>query len=222
VGLALLALGVALVHRRGPSATERRTALVLLGAAVLWVAEVALMTSDGGFSGNARYLIAPAALLMVLAGAGVGWAVRAAGVRGTGAFALLLAAVAAAAFAWPSLRWLEPTLDSAAYQARLTGELDTVIARAGGAEAVLACGDLYAGPFQVPAIAWELGVHLDRLHLEPAAPATMFRARNRRHEPPAPPLDRLGGEDGVRTLGATTLWRVVRTCEPPGAAREQR
>jgi hypothetical protein len=216
VGLALLALGLVLVHRRGPSASERRRALVLLGAAVLWVAEVALMTSDGGFSGNARYLIAPAALLMVLAGTGLGWALRAAGVRGTGAAAVLVAVVAAAAFAWPSLRWLEPTLDSAAYQARLAGELGTVVARSGGAQAVLACGDLYAGEFQVPAIAWELGVHLDRLHLEPAAPATVFRARNRGHEPPTPPLDRLGGEDGVWTLGATTLWRVVRTCERTG------
>jgi hypothetical protein len=215
VGLALLALGLVLLGRRGPSAGERRTALVLLAAALVWVAEVALMTSDGGFSGNARYLIAPAALLTVLAGTGLGWALRAVGVSGTGAPVVLLAVVAAAAFAWPSVRWLEPTLDAAAYQARLAGELDAVIARSGGADAVLACGELYAGPFQVPVIAWELGVHLDRLHLEPAAPATAFRARNRRHEPPTPPLDRLGGEDGVRTLGATTLWRIVRTCEPP-------
>lgn len=213
-GLALLALGLALLHRRGPSATERRAALALLGTAVLWVAEVTFMTSDGGFSGNSRYLVVPAAVLMVLAGTGVGWALRAAGLRGAGAPAIVLAVLAGAAFALPSLDRLDPTLDAVGYQARLTGELGTAIARSGGAGAVLACGDPYAGPFQVPAVAWELRVHIDRIQLEPAAPAVVFRARNRRHEPPGPPLDALGGEDGVRTLAATPLWRVVGTCGP--------
>src|SRR6185503_16793262 len=45
----------------------------LIVLAIAWLGLVAYMTSDG-FSGNQRYLIAPVALLIVLAGAGIGWA----------------------------------------------------------------------------------------------------------------------------------------------------
>ena len=67
--------------RSAPAARELRLAGGLLAVAAVWVAEVALMTSDG-FSGNTRYLVLPAALACVLVGARAGWALRAAGARG--------------------------------------------------------------------------------------------------------------------------------------------
>ena len=59
------------VVRRAPDRRVVRGAVVLV-IAVVWVAEVAYMTNDG-FSGNARYLIMPAALACSVASASAGW-----------------------------------------------------------------------------------------------------------------------------------------------------
>ena len=74
IGLGTLV--VMMVLRLGSGRRERRAVIVLALAAAVWVAEVAVMTNDG-FSGNARYLIMPAAVACVLAGTGIGWLVRA-------------------------------------------------------------------------------------------------------------------------------------------------
>ena len=183
--VAVLALG--LVRRRArPTAAELRAAAGLALGAVTWVALVAYMTSDGGFSGNTRYLILPATLALVLAGTGVGWALRAVAPRAAvGAAAVGLAVVAAGLFALPSRARLEPTLHSVAYQARLTDELGPAVSRAGGKERLLACGTPYTGPFQVPSVAWQLDVHTHDVRLAPAAPAVVFRARTTSRAPAA-------------------------------------
>ena len=67
----LAALAVAVLVRR-PSRRELASSSGSRCAALVWVGEVAVMTSDG-FSGNIRYLIMPAAALWVVAGVGVGW-----------------------------------------------------------------------------------------------------------------------------------------------------
>jgi hypothetical protein len=205
IGLGALALG--LVLRRAPSRRDRTAVLGLAAAVVVLVAEVAYMTSDG-FSGNTRYLILPAALTCVLAGVGVGWLVRGVPARA----ALAVAALTAVAFAVPGVARLGPTLDAADYQARLSDGLGDVVHRAGGPRALLACGDPYAGPFQVPAVAWRLGIHSNRVALDPRAPAVVFRARNASRGAVAPPLAGVGGEAAVRTLATGDGWRVVGRC----------
>ena len=214
----LAALGVALLIRRPP----RRDLLVVGGlalAALALVAEVAIMTADGGFSGNIRYLVMPAAALWVVAGTGVGWLVRAVldeeAIRG-GPLAVGLAVAAGIFFTAPT--WTTLPIDRIAldFQADLNDSLPSAVARAGGRERLLACGRPYTGPFQVPIVAWHLGVHAKRVRLEPRRPAVVFRARSNPGATVTPDLAPLGGEAAVRTLVATPDWRIVGACRGAG------
>ncbi len=126
----IAALGIALLVRRPP----RRELLIVLGiatAALLWVAEVAFMTADGGFSGNIRYLVMPAAALWIVAGAGVGWLARGVldegAIRGT-PLAVGLAVVAGIFFTAPT--WTTLPIDRVAidFQADLNDALPSVMA----------------------------------------------------------------------------------------------
>jgi hypothetical protein len=210
VGLgALVALALAL---RAPAGRELRLAGALLTVAVVWVIEVAVMTSDG-FSGNTRYLILPAAIACVLAGAAVGWVLRALAPRLPGRHAVLVAAAAAVVcFAAPWEDALDRAFRSVAYQARLTDGLSEAVRQAGGAGRLRACGTPSTGPFQVPAVAWRLRLHGSQVTLEPRVPGVALRAANREGGRPAPPLDGLGGEAAVRTFAIAAGWRIVGRC----------
>jgi len=207
------ALVVAWLVQLAPGRREQRAAAGLLIGGAVWVAEVAVMTNDG-FSGNARYLILPAAIACILAGTGVGWLVRALPRRALRpAFAVpALAVVAAVGFAIPSVRRVDPVLRANAYQARLTDGLVGAMAQAGGRDPLLRCGTPYTGRFQVPAVAWQLHVHTTQVKLEPHAPAVVFRAHNTSRSRPTPPLDALGGEAGVKTFAIAGGWRIVGRC----------
>jgi hypothetical protein len=207
-GGALLAAGLA---ARAPTRAELRLAVALLAAAAVWVAEVALMTSDG-FSGNSRYLVLPAAVACVLIGAGAGWGLRAAGVRGALGAAAATAGVALAATPWATE--LDRVMINVQNAARVTDQLDSVLTQAGGSHALLACGEPYTGPFQVPLLAWHLGVHTSRVRLDPRAPAVIVRTRNRPHGPAVPTLAHVGDAATLRTLAAGRHWRVVVRCRP--------
>jgi hypothetical protein len=215
IGLAALAIVIALGRAPGPR--ERRAALALLAAGVVLIFEVAFMARDGGFSGSTRYLILPAAVMIVAAGTGIGWAVRnalAARPPGTllaGALVLL----AALAFAAPNSARLRPTFRDVRYQAHLTDDLGTAVRQAGGAARLRACGASFAGPFEVPKVAWQLRVHTGAIGLEPQAPAVLFRASSDGRSPPLPGLRTVGGADGVHTLAATRYWRILGTACPP-------
>src|SRR3954463_13468188 len=105
VGIGLAALVLAVLWRRWPGRRELAIVGALVVGALLWVLEVALMTSDG-FSGNIRYLVMPAAIVCLVAGVGVGWLARAVlgrRVAGTGVAALAIGAVVGVAFAAPAV-----------------------------------------------------------------------------------------------------------------------
>jgi hypothetical protein len=191
-GLALLALRARGVSSGGrlPSRERALGALVLTVLAAAWIGLVAVMTVRG-FSGNSRYLIVPAALIVVVGAAGIVWAVRAAVPR-AGALppaALALAATALIAlFAVPDSSRLGPTLRGIEYQADLYRDLGRVIDEAGGAERVRACGHAFTGPFLVPQVAWRLKVHSNDVDLEPEAPAVIFHVRTTERAGVVPPL----------------------------------
>jgi hypothetical protein len=210
----IAALVLAVVLRRIPSRRNGVTVVVLAVGALLWVAEVAVMTSDGGFSGNIRYLVMPAAVLCVLAGAGVGWLARAVLGRraAAGPVAVLLAVAAGAVFAAPAVHRVPDDIAAITFQARLNDGVGLAVARAGGAERLRACGNAYTGPFQVPVVAWNLRVHTTQVNLVPRRPAVVFRVRSNATSFPGPSLRTLGGGDGVRTLGIGGGWRVVAAC----------
>jgi hypothetical protein len=220
IKVAVPALVVGWVLRGAPWRREQRVVLALLAGAAIWVAEVALMTNDG-FSGNSRYLIMPAAIACVLGGVALGWVVRAlpAALTRRPFVVPLIAVVAAVGFAAPSVHRVDNVRDSVYYQARLKDGLSGVIARAGGRDRLLACGTPYTGAFQVPAVAWHLGVHTTVVQsasaegdAPPRVPAVVFRSRTTSTSHAVPLLDSLGGEAGVDTIATGGGWRIVTRC----------
>jgi hypothetical protein len=218
IGLGALAAGLLL--RIGSSRRDRRIAITLAVGGAVWVAEVAVMTNDG-FSGNARYLIMPAAIACVLAGVGIGWLVRALPRRvAGGALAVAILAIAAAAgFAAPSVNRLDAVRASVYYQARLTDGLRDAVAQAGGRDRLLACGTPYTGAFQVPAVAWLLHQHTTVVRsasapgdAPPQVPAIVFRSKTTSTSHPVPPIDSIGGEAAVETFAIASGWRIVGRC----------
>ncbi|HEX8120178.1 MAG TPA: hypothetical protein VF549_02835 [Solirubrobacteraceae bacterium] len=158
---------------------RERTALGLIVFAVAWVLLVALMTSHG-FSGNLRYLMPPAALLIVLGAAGIVWVVRPL-VRHPAALAVLAVALLAS-FGLQDAGELDDQVRSVHYQADNTNLLPQVIADAGGATRLRACGPAYTNPFLVPQVAWYLRVHTERVALDPGRrhPRVVFHVMHTR------------------------------------------
>jgi hypothetical protein len=220
IWVGLGALVVMALLRLGSTWWERRAAFGLALAGMVWVFEVAVMTNDG-FSGNTRYLIMPAAIACVVAGIGIGWFVRALPrrVAGGAVAVAVLALVAAAGFAAPSVHRLDAVRASVYYQARLTDGLAGAVARAGGRDRLLACGTPYAGAFQVPAVAWLLHQHTTTVRSASAPgdapakiPAVVFRSKTTSTSHPVPPIESIGGEEAVRTFAIAGGWRIVGRC----------
>ena len=105
----------------------------------------------------------------------------------------------------------EASLTAARYQARMTEDLPRVVARAGGAERVLACGPVTTGAYLVPAVAWELDLHIEDVSLVAEDPGTVLRVHTTDRSSALPTLLPLAGVP-VRTLGVTPTWRIVTTC----------
>jgi len=165
---AAIATAVALWRRDG-----LRIALAAM-ATILMVA-VALMT-QGGFAGNLRYIALPAALVCVLAGAGWVELVRSARRRWSVPAAAVAAALAIAAwvpFVAHDYATLREDWDLIVKEADFYGpNLRAVIAKAGGEERLKACGGVFTGPFQVPAVAWNLHLHSNEVNIFPFGPGT--------------------------------------------------
>jgi heme/copper-type cytochrome/quinol oxidase subunit 4 len=212
---ALLTLGALRLPAsdRLPARRDALTALLLGMLAVAWIALVAIMTVRG-FSGNQRYLITPAALLIVVGAVGVVWAVRALAARP----ALPLAGAAAAgvaltaAFVAPDADRVGPTLRGVKYQAELYHDLGTLIERGGGKEFLTSCGQVYTGPFLVPQVAWRLGLHGSEIKLRPTgSPRVVFHVRHVASGWVAPPYPRAG----AHVLAREGHWALTADCRPP-------
>src|SRR4029453_11304059 len=97
---------------------------------------------------------------------------------------------------------------------RVTDQVDPCVTQAGGSHALLACGGPYTGPFQVPLLAWHLGVHTSRVRPDPRGPALIGPPRHPPPRPAAPTLAHVGDAATLRTLAAGRHWRVVVRCRP--------
>jgi hypothetical protein len=202
--LAGVAFGYALV-RRGRD--RDLPALALAGGGVAWLALVAVMT-EAGYSGNPRYLMPVTAVTCVLAGVGLARTLdlvpspRRALVRGVIAVAVV-AAVAAVIVDRPRV---DAVTDGLRSDADLNHQLATVVARAGGPKAVLACGHPITGAYQVPALAWDLHVHTIRIGLGAPPPAVVFRADRSVRMPPVP------RQPPYHTIATAGRWQVYGAC----------
>jgi hypothetical protein len=193
--------------------------------AIAWLGLVAYMTSDG-FSGNQRYLIAPVALVIVLAGAGAGWGLeRIIDLAGRAvpalarkhqarAIVLVVAAAIGLGFAVPSFQNLAPTMHNLKYQANLADAVPGLVREAGGADRLKACGRPFTGPFLVPVVAWNLRVHTQDVQLTPQRPAVVFRVKTTSRSRPVPSLRGVGAG---RTAATSPAWRIVTACGSPTA-----
>jgi hypothetical protein len=190
---------------RGPVdlAIRARAALVALGVfGFVWWLGVAIET-QAGFSGNNRYLVLGTAPVAIVSGVAWGWftgwlaaLVRRLGARRPGLRIRWLALPAALAVPLVVIlavpRWIGSTKSlisvprthhALVYQARLRSDLTAAVAKAGGADALLRCGPVMTEGFQVPMVAWTLGVHTLRVEAEPSKlapppwPAVILQAR---------------------------------------------
>ena len=229
IGCAVLL--VLLVTRRAPG-DRAGLAGGLAALALAWTGLVAVMTSTG-FSGNQRYLMPPAALLIVLGAAGIVWAfafgaaawrgrrrdgvpVLAGGAPRPGRRAVLLtvAALAAAfAFTIEDADRLSAQTSGVEYQAELTADLQRVIDRAGGAAFLRRCGHAYTNPLLVPALAWHLRVHSEHVGLDPdeERPAVVFHVK---HVSSARGRAPAWAQRGRNELARAGSWIVTADCEP--------
>jgi hypothetical protein len=199
--VATAGVAIAAVRRggRGAFATERMRALLItiaLGlAGVVWFVLIALMTQLH-FSGNDRYLVLGAALLDVCGAVGFGVLVLALARAGTaiasrtgrragrglgGAAVALSLAVFLLAPDWiggGTLISLPALHGELVYQARLRESLSREIAAAGGPRHALACGSVMTEGFQVPMVAYALGVRTARVDGPPPPTGAVGAAPN--------------------------------------------
>jgi hypothetical protein len=192
----------------------------IAAAAAAWVGMVALMT-QGGFAGNERYLAMPVALGCVLAGAG--WASLGKRLnrlpprdarRWTGP--LIAAALVAAAIplAVPRLSQLDKDDTTLRLQAQLRDDLHGAVAKYGGRERALACGDIYAGAYNVAMVSWMLDVPGQAVQYEPSIPGVIFRGRSRSGVNPTPPVNK-----AWRPASTVGEFTVFESCAARGASR---
>jgi hypothetical protein len=184
---------------------DRRIGILAL-MAIGWMAVVAVMT-EGGFSGNARYMIAPVALTCVAGGAGWAWAFG----RIPRVGAVLAVVVAAALLVSPASH-LDDDARAVRSEARLNDALSGAIAAAGGPDAVLGCGTVTTGPFQVTALAWKLDAPIRRIDLVPTTPGTVFRSFPGEREIPGAPVIVVSGDPRWQEAAHVDPWQVLQAC----------
>lgn len=162
--------------RRAPG--PARPVLGLTALAAAWIGIVAGMT-ERGFSGNQRYLIAPAGLLIVVGAVGLAWLLTLAlrGRRAPAAALALAGLLAGLLFVAPDAHLFRSVGRDTAHQMRMVGQLERLVDQAGGAAALKACGRPYTNAFMVPQVAWRLHVPTNRVGLVPQAPAVVFHVK---------------------------------------------
>jgi hypothetical protein len=161
--------------------------------------------TQAGFAGNLRYVALPAALVCVLAGAGWVDLVRAAG-RRFGRTAEIVTAVvllaAAAPFVVDDVDKLGFDLDVVRAESELYDRLPPIVAKSGGAEALLECGPVYAPPFEVQAVAWAMHVHSSQVGIFAAPPGTVLAGH----------FSALGHDPRFPEINKNRRWFVGRNC----------
>jgi hypothetical protein len=189
---------------REPSRNAQIVAALTGLGGLAWFVVIAVMTQVG-FSGNNRYLVIGSALVEVCGAVAWGWAAQEIGnlvarVAGRGraaagrrlapaGYAVVLAAfVMLPSFVGGNLISIQRTHRSLVYQAHLRQGVTRLVARYGGPAKVLSCGTVMTEGFQVPMVAWTLGVHTAVIEAPPPegepvppAPNVILQTRDTRH-----------------------------------------
>ena len=192
--------GAALRHPR------THAQLAAAGAGIIglaWFVVIGIMTQIG-FSGNNRYLVIGSALVEICGAVAWGWAAQEVGnlARGLVARGVVArgrssaGAALARAAAWSGVLvagvgftilppWVGGNLiaiprthRALVYQAHLRQGVTDVVQRYGGSAKLLRCGTVMTEGFQVPLVAWTLGVHSNQVEAPPASFADPVRPPN--------------------------------------------
>jgi hypothetical protein len=212
-----------------------RAGLLLAGlAGASWWVLIGILT-QGGFSGNDRYLVLGAALVGIAGGVGWGWAAlgladllrRLSAVRRTttpavtGAAGALAAAVVFMALPpWIGANVVDvpATHRALVYQAHLREDMAAVVSRLGGPARILRCGSVMTEGFQVPMLAWTLGLHTLQVQASPVPgaplpppPNVIFQTRAQRHSSPLPQVHAWNGVS-YRLVAHVRTFKVYANC----------
>jgi hypothetical protein len=195
--------------RRGPIPDQIRARAWLVTFGVfgfVWWLGIAFET-QAGFSGNNRYLVLGTAPVAIVGGVAWGWFAHAAsaiprrladlvpGVRRrvTASVALFGGAVIAVVLFLAVPPWIGQNIISTPrthraliYQAHLRDDAALAVRELGGPGKVLACGTVMTEGFQVPMLAYDLGVHTLSVQASPIgppppAPNVIFQTRAQRN-----------------------------------------
>jgi hypothetical protein len=222
-------------ERFEPTVGMKITLVVVTALGFGWWILIAFMT-QAGFSGNDRYLVLGVALVSI--GGGVGWAwagqflgrLVAARVSGLAKLSTAGGVLAPVALFLAVPPWIGSTIPSLprthralVYQAQLRSGISAAVRNAGGAGAVLRCGTVMTEGFQVPLVAWTLGVHTLRVEASPQTggpigppPNTIFQTRETRKATLLPTFGTITAwEDaGARyaVIAESKTFRVFSTC----------
>jgi hypothetical protein len=223
IGLALLPLSLAALVAVVDAARRRSSVpLVLAGGAVAWIAIVVAMTAQG-YAGLGRFSLPAAAVICVLGGAGLARLVAL--VPGNRRWlAVVAAAVVCLPFAVVRMERIVPEAAVATAQDGFEDRFPAVLAAVGGRGNVLGCRRFTAEGFFRPAVAWHLGVPVERL-VKGRKRVLVFRLTHRRLKTatgserlrrvapvrPIRRIARLGGWDVLVT------WRGRGSCLRPRA-----
>ena len=217
-GLAVLADAVALITWPAALAVAAgvilgsRTVRVLAAGAAAWILLVAVM-AQGGYAGNPRYLVAAAAVGCVVAGVGVARLGAVIAARRAWRPEPVVAAVAAAAVVGAGLVSLSD-LRIRRYEVELRaerqGQLDGLLAAAGGREGLLRCSRVRTEADVRPLVAWRLDLPMLDLDVPPQRPAVVIRYRSHYTGGWKPLVDPTA--EGYRRLAATSGWQIWAAC----------
>ena len=183
-------------------------ALIPLAAGVAWCLVVAAM-AELGYSGEARYALPGVALAAVSAGAGLGWAagVVPAGAGGRRAAIAAFGVVACAPFLIARASGLADHARALGDATRLSEDLSSAIAAAGGRDAVLRCGPPYVGHRRGPLLAWRLEVPKARVRFVPGTRGMVFVSALREQAAPDPAVP-----PGFAPRARVGRWTVLARC----------
>ena len=233
----ILAAGVLWLRGR-----RERVLLAIAGCGIFgygWWILVAVET-QAGFSGNDRYLVLGSAFIEVCGAVGFGWlalwlagvlrrgvaGLRASqpaspGIRLGGASALCgLVFLLAPNWVGANLISLSRTHRSLVYQATLRQDVESLIARDGGAKRMNACGRVMTEGFQVPMVAWYLGLRtiqvLDQPAVNKQGVAGATDRKTGQFQPMAPPATILQTRD-TRHAALLPMFSTIDAWERAGA-----
>jgi hypothetical protein len=147
-----------------------RTTLIIVAAAALWlVIEIAF--AYHGWSAVSRYMIEPAAVMVAVAGGGIGWLLadtRTSRVlRWVGPVVALGFIVALGLTAGRRVRLVRHQISQARHSAKQIDRLHTVIDQAGGPDAIKACGQPVSLLGFQSTVAWFVGLNVGNVGYKP-------------------------------------------------------